>query len=209
MTIVLVIVINIILNMFASISCPHKFRIVAFILAACRILVARPPFLIMPWIATNATTGMPSREQDRLFDEVSQDLTAALAHRLEADLDTIFHPCGVTLWFDFGKVTVTYTVVEAIGSQGSGCTWRVRYVSHGGKILWLKTNFVRGQCRHRVCDEFSVYPDQIGPKRRRRSQACSAELGNTTSSAAPVAHDAATHAAVAASVSKTCEDLPG
>ena len=149
----------------------------------------------MPWIATNATTGMPS--QQFLFDEVSQDLTAALKHRL--DPDTVYHPCDTTLWFTFGKVTVTYTVVEAIGSQGSGCTWRVRYVSHGGKILWLKTNFVTGQCRHRVCDEFTIYPDEIiFPKRRRRSQACSAELGNTTSSAATVAHDAATHAAVAA-----------
>ena len=135
----------------------------------------------MPWIATNATTGMPSLQF--LFDEVSQDLTAALKHRL--DPDTVYHPCDTTLWFDFGKVTVTYTVVEAIGSQGSGCTWRVRYVSHGGKILWLKTNFVRGQCRHRVCDEFTTYPDEIiFPKRRRRSQACSAELGNTTSSGA-------------------------
>ena len=113
---------------------------------------------------------MPLPEQDKLFDEFSQDLTAALAHRLEAELDTAFHPCDATLWFHFGKVTVTYTVVEAIGSQGSGCTWRVQYVSHAHNILWLKTIFVRGQCRHRVCDEFEIYPDDISPKRRRSAE---------------------------------------
>ena len=131
----------------------------------------------MPWIATNATTGMLSPEQDRLFDEVSQDLTAARAHRLEKDLDNFCHPCDATECFDFGKVTVTYTVVEELKGQGSLITWRVRYVSHGGSILWLRTIFVRGQCRHKVCDEFQMSPDQIlfpnygHPKRRRIGQA--------------------------------------
>ena len=129
----------------------------------------------MPWIATNATTGMPSPEQDRLFDEVSQDLTAALAHRLEAELDTAFHPCDATLRFSFGKVSVAYTVVEAISEQGRGCTWREQYVSHAHNILWLKTIFVRGECRHRVCDEFEIYPDAIEQYHLRRNQACSAE----------------------------------
>ena len=132
----------------------------------------------MPWIATSATTGMLELEQATLFNDVAKDLQAARAHKLQNAIgdDAYSRSLHTTRWFDFGKVTVIYKVVEALSMQGSGCTWRVPYTSHAGTILWLKTNFLTGQRRHRVCDEFTTYPDEIiFPKRRRRSQACSAE----------------------------------
>ena len=73
------------------------------------------------WIATTAATGIPVSGQDQYFAEVSENLRSALAH----SIDRYDAPNEATLFHQFGTVTVTYTVIEEMGTQGSGCTWRV------------------------------------------------------------------------------------
>ena len=77
------------------------------------------------WIPTDALTGIPLDSNSQVYSAVQDDLRHALRHRVDDwNLGE-----GETRFFTFGQVTVTYTVVEPISDQGSGCTFRTQYVS--------------------------------------------------------------------------------
>ena len=106
------------------------------------------------WIATDALTGIPLDSNPRIYSEVQDDLLNALRHRV----DDFLHRKGQTLFRSFGQVTVTYTVVERISDQGSGCTFRTQYVSHGGTIVWIHTIYHKRTMRHTLTDTFTIWP---------------------------------------------------
>ena len=107
-----------------------------------------------PWIPTAADTGLPLGDP-ALYDSVRQDLDEVDRHRVwRADLDE-----GQTLFHNAGGVTATYVVIEALCGQGSGCTYRVRYISHGGTVLWIRTDYHRRAMRHSLRDTFTVWPN--------------------------------------------------
>ena len=85
---------------------------------------------------------------------MQDDLGYALAHRYD-DWD---HETGNVRWFDIGRVTVVYTVIEELGMMGSGCTFAKKYVSHHGTIIWIHTTFDKRKTRHTLKDTFTVYP---------------------------------------------------
>ena len=108
-----------------------------------------------PWFATNATTGQPI-DDPKEYEDKRHDLEQAREDRLERDKALL--STGQTLFKTFGKVTVTYTVTHALGSQGSGCTFLAKYVSDGGTIVWFHTIYNKRLRRHIAHDTFTVYP---------------------------------------------------
>ena len=97
--------------------------------------------------------GMPMDSRE-LFASRGADLERARAHRLgRYDASR-----GTTLWEQFGEVTATYTCVEGLSDQGSGCSWRVRYVSDGCTIIWVHRSFNRRGLFLMGSDIFTVFP---------------------------------------------------
>ena len=106
-----------------------------------------------PWFAADAETGLPC-DNPLLYQEVIEDLAAARAHRLWAwDMAR-----GETLFYTFGRVTVIYTVESPVEGQGSGCDWRVTYISHAGTVLWFYMVFARHEMRMNTRSWFTIYP---------------------------------------------------
>ena len=97
-------------------------------------------------------------EQERLFEEVKDDLDKALDIVLTRDWQDVRE--GQTIWKEAGSVTKLYTLVESLASvpMGEPMTWRIHYISHRGTVMWLNTTFDRRAWRHEIEDEFSVYP---------------------------------------------------
>ena len=86
----------------------------------------------MPWFAADGITGLPYHDHT-LFAARQNDLAAALSHSL-----VLYNAVeGETCSFTFGAVTVTYTCINPMQGQGSGCVWNVRYSSDNDEILWL------------------------------------------------------------------------
>ena len=96
-------------------------------------------------------------EQERLFEEVKDDLDKALDIVLTIDWQDVRE--GQTIWKEAGSVTKLYTLVESLCSvmRGLPMTVRVHYISHGGTVMWLNTTFDRRAWRHEIEDDFSVY----------------------------------------------------
>ena len=65
---------------------------------------------------------------------------------------------GTTIWEQFGEVTATYTCVGEITGQGTGCSWRVRYVSDGCGVIWVPRCFNRRGLHLTGSDIFTVFP---------------------------------------------------
>ena len=107
----------------------------------------------MPWFPADASNGEPVN-QEGLFETHQQDLEDALSHRLDewsgSKADTRF--------FNFGTVLVTYTIIQPLDRQGSGCRWRVRYVTNGGTIIWQHRIYKWRERRFIGRDDFTVYP---------------------------------------------------
>ena len=110
----------------------------------------------MPWFACNSQTGELLPNHDELYESVRADLEEAM------DNDEEFHELtfekGETRFFTYGMVTVIWKCIEPLQGQGSYCTWTGKYVSHGGTVLWLRTNFDLGELRHYIQDEKICVP---------------------------------------------------
>ena len=108
----------------------------------------------MPWFATSPETGEPLPNQDELYESVRTDLEEALNH----EFDEVTFDEGETRFFTYGMVTVIWKCIEPLQGQGSYCTWRGKYVSHGGTVLWLRTNFDIVNLHHYIQDEKICVP---------------------------------------------------
>ena len=107
----------------------------------------------MPWFSSYATTGVPLNDAWE-YEDKWYDLKQARRHRVDRyDLTT-----GQTIFETFGKVTVIYIVTQQQDGDGTGCTYRAKYMSDGGTIVWFHTIYNRHELRHCPNDTFTVFP---------------------------------------------------